>query len=81
MSDYFKDLMKAGKTILVDTKTPRTVAAVVKKEDKKAIPPLGTKMDDNPHKAFVKRTVQELPKKSVVIDDFKKFIDAAEAAL
>ena len=81
MSAYLTDLMKAGKTILEDTKTSRKQAVKVKKEDKKSIPPMDTPVETDPHRIFVKRTIQELPKKSVVIDDFKKFIDAAEAAL
>lgn len=81
MSDYLKDILKSGKTILADTKAPRKAVAETKKQDKKAIAPLGTPAETDPHRAFVKRTIQELPKKSILIDDFKKFIDAAEAAL
>lgn len=80
MSAYLNDLFKAGKTILADTKTSKKESVKVKKAEK-GIPPMDTPVESDPHKIFVKRTVQELPKKSVVIDDFKKFIDAAEAAL
>lgn len=79
-SAVLNDLFKAGKSIIADTKTTRKEVVKVKKVEK-GIPPLGTPGETDPHKSFVKRTIQELPKKSVVIDGFKKFIDQAEADL
>ena len=32
MGDYFKDLMKQGKQLLADTKTPKQMHPIVKKE-------------------------------------------------
>jgi len=81
MSAYLTEMMKAGKSILADTKTSKKESVKVKKEDKKSIPPLGSPGETDPHKLFVKRIIQELPKKSVVIDGFKKFIEKAEADL
>lgn len=73
MSAYLNDFFKSGKKILEDTKSP-----AIKKE--KAKPPaLGTPTDSDPHKVFIKRMIQERPKKKDVVEEFEKFIKAAEA--
>jgi len=38
-------------------------------------------IDSDPHKVFTKRTIAEKPKKSDIIDEFKKFIKSAEEKL
>jgi hypothetical protein len=76
MSDYLNNLLKTGRTILEDTKAPRRIE---KKASKKPIGPMDAPTDNDPHKVLIKKTIQEKPKKSVLIDEFKRFIDSAEA--
>ena len=69
MGDYLKDILNSGKKILSDTKTPKLV-----KESKKNVPEaLG-----DPHKVFIRRCIQERPKKAEVVAELKRFIEAAE---
>lgn len=78
MSSYLDDLLKSGKRIISDTKTP---APVKQSKDKKALGPLGKPEETNPHKILVRRTIQEKPKKSELIEEFAKFIKAEEECL
>jgi hypothetical protein len=75
MSEYLLDLQKMGKQFITDTKTrPTKVAA-------KKIPALSEPAESDPHKAFIKRAIQEKPKKIDIVKQFKTFITAAEAEL
>ena len=74
MSAYLNDFLKSGKKILEDTKSP-----AIKKEKAKPVAALGTPTDSDPHKVFIKRMIQERPKKKDVVEEFEKFIKAAEA--
>lgn len=74
-SQYLNEMMSAGKKILEDTKAPRRI---VKKGEKPKVAS-DAPTDTDPHKVMIKRTIQEKPKKSDLIDEFKRFIDSAEA--
>lgn len=74
-SQYLNELMSAGKKILEDTKAPRRIA----KKGEKPKPATGEPTDNDPHKVMIRRTIQEKPKKTDLIDEFKRFIDSAEA--
>jgi hypothetical protein len=72
MDGTFKNFLESGKKLIGDTTMPRV------KETKKQ--PKGP-MDKDPGDAnavFVKRTISELPKKSEIVDEIKKFIAVAE---
>ena len=79
MSDFLQHLMKSGKQILVDTKTPAT------KEKREKVAKVANETpkpeDSDPHKVFVKRTISEKPPKEKVVVDLLKFIKAEEAKL
>ena len=79
MSALLDEFLKSGKRILDDTKTP----ALPKKKGEKVKAPQHTQQDpaasSDPHKVMIKRTIQEKPKKKDLIEEFQKFIDAAEA--
>jgi hypothetical protein len=77
MSSYFDELQKSGKKILEDTKTP----ALIKKKATKPVGAMDAPTETDPHKVLIKRTISEKPKKSELVEDFKKFITAAEAEL
>jgi len=74
MSDALKDFL-GGRKIITDTKIRQ-----LKNKDVKPSK-LGTPIDNDPHKVFTKRTIAEKPKKSDIIDEFKKFIKSAEEKL
>jgi hypothetical protein len=74
MDSTLKALFDSGRKLLVDTKTPKLTPS---KPPKKMDAPVS----GDPHKVFVQRTVQEKPKAKDVVEDFKKFITAAEQEL
>ena len=77
MSGYFNDLMTSGRKILEDTKTPKLIV----KKGQKPIGPIDGPVESDPHKVMIRRTIQEKPKKADLIEEFKKFITAAEAQI
>lgn len=76
MSSYLDEVLKSGKKILEDTKTP----ALPKKKGEKP-KSLDAPIETDPHKVMIRRTISEKPKKSDLVDEFKKFITSAEAEL
>ncbi len=73
----FKQFLASGRTLLVDTKTPRKVAAKTQKIAPEALGHVET----DPYKIFIKKVTQEKPKKVELVKEFKRFIEAAEAQL
>lgn len=73
-SDYLKDMMKSGRKILGDTKTPKMTKATKPSS-------LGNTPESDPHKILVKRAIQDKPKKQELVEEFQRFIRAAEAEL
>ena len=72
MEGTLKNFLESGKKLISDTTIPR-----VKETKKQPKEP----MDKDPgdaHSVFVRRTVSELPKKSDIVDELKKFIIVAE---
>lgn len=78
MSGYLHDLLKTGRKILEDTKSP---ALPKKKGEKVKALGLEEPKETDPFKVLTKRVIQEKPKKTELVDEFKKFITAAEAEL
>jgi hypothetical protein len=72
-----RELLASGKRLLLDTKTPRKVAAKTAKMEA----PLGEPTETDPYRVFSKRVIHEKPKKSELIKDIKRFIETAEALL
>lgn len=73
MSTAYDEMIKSGRKLLQDTKTP----APMKKKDTKT-KSIDTPIDSDPHKVMIRRTIQELPKKKELIEEFQKFITAQE---
>lgn len=71
MTDLLRDFLKSGKKLLDDTKAPKRM---------KKQPDL-SEMETDPHRVFVKRTINEKPKPKDLVKELKRFIDAAEAEL
>ena len=78
MSDYLKDILSSGKRILADTKQPRKTEVKTADGKKKPVPAMDTPTESDPHKNFIKRTIQEKPKQKAVVEEIKKFIKSAE---
>ncbi len=75
MSAYLQDILKSGKKIITDTKVPAKMIS------KKKTSPMDIPAETDPHKLLIRRTIEEKPKKSELIEEFKKFIQAAEDCL
>jgi hypothetical protein len=73
-----RDFLSSGRKLLQDTKAPRRA---LEKKTKVQDALTGEVKETDPHKVFIKRTIQEKPKKAEVITEFKKFIEQAEALL
>lgn len=79
MDSTLKSLLDSGRRILSDSKTPRLAQ---KKKEVSRDEALGAgPAETDPHKVFVKRTINEKPKKAELIKDIKRFIQVAEADL
>jgi hypothetical protein len=76
MNDALKEFLNSGKRIITDTKLPKA------KETKKQ-PTLEsiTPQSNDPHHNFIKRVIQNKPKKAEILEDFMKFVDLAEKDL
>ena len=74
MGDALKELLAAGKKLLVDTKARRPA----KDEKKPATKDLVAPAETDPLKIFIRRCISEKPKKAEVVEEMKKFIKIAE---
>lgn len=79
MDSNYRDFVSSGRALITDTKTPKVKSASVK-APKNAIDavPVGSQ---DPHRVLIKRCIDDKIKKSEVVEEFKKFIQAAEEAL
>lgn len=75
--DIIQDLLKSGKKILVDTKSPRNTPSVGKKIAAK----LPEEKPLDPHQAFVKRAIRDKPPKKEVVEFFQTICEAEEKKL
>ena len=79
MEGFLKDFLASGKALITDTKMPK-----VKSESVKA-PKTGTVAmtveQKDPHKVLVKRCIDDKISKKDLVEEFKKFVEAAEADL
>ena len=73
----FKDFMSSGRALITDTKSAKVKSESVKAPKKGVDVPVS----GDPHRVLIKRCIDEKIKKSEVIEEFKKFIQAAEEAL
>lgn len=79
MDSTLKALMDSGRKVIADSKTPKMAQ---KKKQVSRDEALGVgPQDTDPHRVFVKRTINEKPKKAEVVKDIERFIKQAEAEL
>ena len=77
MSDALRDFLKSGRAIITDTKLPKsqpTKKQVALQESLSE--PVGDR-----HQVFVKRVIQQKPKKSEILEEFVKIVAEAEKEL
>lgn len=77
MDNNFREFLASGKALVTDTKTPKVKSESVKAPKKG----MDVQVSSDPHRVLIRRCIDDKIKKSDVIVEFKKFIDAAEAAL
>ena len=73
---YLSQVLKTGRKILTDTKLPAS-----KEKRDKIVKNQEQPVESDPHKAFIKKTITEKPKKEDVLKDFRRFIEEAESKL
>jgi hypothetical protein len=78
MDGILKNFMESGRKLVDDTKQRRPVEG---KQAKGPTKPLGTPAESCPHKIFIRRVIEEKPKRIEVVALMKKFIERAEEAL
>lgn len=78
MDGVFKDFMNSGRSLITDTKTAKVKSESVKANKVGLETPVECK---DPHRMLIRRCIDDRIKKSDVIEEFKKFITAAEEAL
>tara|TARA_R110000822_G_scaffold136618_1_gene274142 strand:- start:580 stop:816 length:237 start_codon:yes stop_codon:yes gene_type:complete len=76
-TSQIKEFINSGRKIITDTKTPKSTTA------KKSVSLEESVASDtgDAHSIFIKRTIKDKPKKSEIIEDFKKFVEAEEKLL
>lgn len=79
MDNNYREFVASGRALITDTKTPKVKSASVK-PPAKAIDAIPVGSSD-PHRVLIKRCIDDKIKKSDVVEEFKKFIQAAEEAL
>lgn len=75
MDGTYSEFLKSGRALITDTKSAKIKSESVKKA--KAgfnTPPTET----DPHRVLIRRCIDDKIKKSDVVEEFKKFIEAAE---
>lgn len=80
MSSYLKDVLSSGRRILGDTKQLPPVAQQGQPNKPKPSS-IHNPPETDPHKVFIKRAINERPKKGEMVDEIKKFIKQAEDCL
>lgn len=82
MADYLKNVLASGAKILADTKTPRkNPESADSKPGKLPNPAVGSPLERDPHKVFVKRAIKEKPKKAEIVEELQRFCDEADSKL
>ena len=81
MDSILKDFLKSGKVLLVDTKT-RTPKTMKESPKVKSIEKdLMMEHELDPIKKMIHTVIREKPSKTRLVEEYKRFTEAAEAAL
>jgi hypothetical protein len=76
-------LLSSGKTLLADTKQRKPPPAKPGKvqASKHTIAEAAGVFENDPHKLFIRRAIDEKPPRDKMVDEIKKFIKTAEELL
>ena len=78
MDGTYQDFLSSGRALITDTKTAKVKSESVKKAKTGfQTPPL----EKDPHRVLIRRCIDDKIKKSDIVEEFKKFIQAAEDAM
>ena len=75
MDGTYRDFLSSGRALITDTKTAKVKSESVKKAKSGFDTPPA---DKDPHKTLIRRCIDDKIKKSDIVEEFKKFIEAAE---
>ena len=78
MSSFVEDFYKSGRRLVLDTKQPKIKKTERPKDPRTGKSPLPA---EGAHETFIKRCINDKPPKKEVVEDIKRFIEAAEALL
>ena len=77
MGDALKEFLKSGKNIITDTKLPKSQPTKKQINLQESLSePVGDR-----HQVFVKRVIQQKPKKSEILEEFIKIAQEVEKDL
>ena len=79
MSSFVNDFLQSGRRLVVDTKQPKIRKTERPKDPNTGKPALPVAQDA--YQVFIKRCINDKPAKKEVVEDIKRFIEAAEAKL
>jgi hypothetical protein len=75
MDGTYREFLSSGRALITDTKTAKVKSESVKKAKSGFDTPPA---DKDPHKTLIRRCIDDKIKKSDIVEEFKKFIEAAE---
>jgi hypothetical protein len=78
MDGTYRDFLASGRALITDTKTAKVKSESVKKSARGFDTPPA---DKDPHRVLIRRCIDDKIKKSDIVEEFKKFIEAAENAM
>jgi hypothetical protein len=78
MDGTYREFLSSGRALITDTKTAKVKSESVKKAKAGFDTPPA---DKDPHKVLIRRCIDDKIKKSDIVEEFKKFIEAAENAM
>ena len=76
-----KEFIKSGKLLLVDTKLRHPTVQKESSKVKSMKKDLMMESEMDPHKKLIHQVIKEKPSKAKLVEEFKRFTEAAESAL
>ena len=81
MDATLQALMSSGRSLLVDTKQRKPAPGKLPTKSKFTIAEAAADTESDPHRLFIRKVIHEKYPKDKIVEEFKKFIKAAEEAL
>ena len=74
--EQIKEFLNSGRKIITDTKTPKTTAKKSVSLEESVAADTGDR-----HQVLIRRVIRDKPKKSEILEEFKKIIEEEEKLL